>query len=94
MNIEAIKAASRLAPVRLMAVMKGVRFGVNGLGEVGLSFGAYVAEGIGAPVFLNAADACAVIALYDVGDTRNLEGKPCWVKVVNGLCVFDSPCLV
>jgi hypothetical protein len=89
-----VRPVLTVAPPRLLAVMRGVRFGLTDRGEVGLSFGAYVAEGLGAPQFLDAEVATVVIAAYQVGDVSRLEGKPCWVTLHNGRLLFDLPCLI
>lgn len=94
LNIEAITRASYVRPLRYLAVMKGVRFGVNHRGDIGLSFGAYVTESAGAPQFLDLAESCKLIAAYDVGSVANLEGKPCWVTITDGKLLYDSPCLM
>lgn len=81
--------------MKYLAIIRGVRFGVNDRGEVGLSFGTYVSEGVGAPQFLHLRWAEEVIAKYGVGDVARLEGKPCWVRVSGaGECVFECPCLI
>jgi len=94
MDIELIKAASRYFTLRAMAIIKSPRFGLNAFNEIGLSFAVYIAEGAGAPQFLTVGAALKVIAAYDVGDVRNLDGKPCWVDITDGKCVFHSPCLI
>jgi hypothetical protein len=94
MNVELIKAISHRYQLRALAIIKGVRYGVGPGGDVGLSFGAYIAEGVGAPQFLPDTLATGVINLYQVGDVSRLEGKPCWVTITDGVLAFDSPCLI
>jgi hypothetical protein len=94
MNLKLIEAASHIRPLRMMAIIRGVRYGVNAFNQVGLSFGAYIAEGIGAPQFLYPRNAEAMILSYDVGDVSRLEGKPCWVTIDRSIVTFDSPCLI
>lgn len=95
MNVDELISASANIPMKLLAIIKGVRYGVNDRGEVGLSFGVYLSEEFGAPQFLHPAWAAVVVKQYGVGDVSRLEGKPCWVRVSGARqCVFESPCLI
>jgi len=94
MNVEVIRAASRIRPLKSMAIMKSVRYGLNAFGEVGLHLAVYISEDVGAPMTLFPRQADLVIRAYDVGSVANLEGKPCWVVIRDGIISFDSPCLI
>jgi hypothetical protein len=91
---QVVRVASFMRPLRSMAIIKAPRYGLNDDGIVGLSFAAYIAEGIGAPLFLPVTHATAVIELYGVADVSRLDGKPCWVKIHNGVISFETPCMI
>lgn len=94
LEVEVIKRLSYVRPLKSMAIIRGARFGVNQNGVVGLSFAVYIADDVGCPQFLPVRSAVAALQMYDVGSVANLDGKPCWVKIEDGICTFDSPCLI
>ena len=85
---------SQFVPVKLLAVIRSPRYGLNERGNLGLTFAAYVAENEGAMQFVPASLANKVIEAYEVQSINDLNGKPCWVTVDKGNCTFHSPCLV
>lgn len=66
--------------VKKLAIMKGVRFGLNDRDQVALTFSTYEREGSAAGQNLNVDQTVEMIKAAKVRDIKDLEGKPCWIE--------------
>lgn len=70
-----------------MAIIKNVKFGMNGSHFVQLWF-EVVGEGWGAGQSLSVDHAVDLIKEHNIDDIKYLEGKPCMVDIQNGVVTF------
>ena len=77
-----------------LAVIKGVKFGVNDRDLVALSFGAYIEEHAAALQVLGIEDAVNLIKAFGVSDVRYLDGKTVWVECGDSLIKYLRPAVL
>lgn len=70
-----------------LAIIKNAKIGVFE-GTLGLAFSTYIEEHQAANQFIGWAELGELIRVLDLGDSRQLEGKICWVKVENGIITY------
>lgn len=64
---------------RTMAIMTDVKIGYSDDGVCGMSFTAHISEGSASRQFLDWPTTNEVLAAYKVRDSKDLEGRPCWM---------------
>ncbi len=82
---------------KVMAVMKGVRFGLyTDSNFIGLYFSAYTEESIASVQAVSLENSLALIKAYKAEDIRDLEGKTVWVTIdADGVRAnYHSPCVI
>lgn len=73
---------------KILAIMKGVGFGVRDGNEVKLWFTAYETESSASLQCIPAAKAVELLKDHDITEVHDLEGKPCWIRHENGFVRF------
>ena len=73
---------------KVLAIMRGVGFGVRDTNRAMLWFTAYEDESSASLQCIPALLAIDLLEKHGVTDVKTLEGKPCWVRRENGYVKF------
>jgi len=73
---------------KVLAIIKGVGFGVRDTSHAMLWFTAYESETSASLQCIPAEQAVELLEKHGIANVTDLEGKPCWLQRDNGLIKF------